>query len=140
MRNYIGLIHKEAASDFGVSFPDFPGVITAGTSLDDARAMAEEALAFHVEGMVADGEVVPEPSTLEQVMTDPDNKDGVAILVGVKTDTRKAVRVNVTFPEDVLERIDQFAAERGYTRSGFLTRAAKHVMEEDDHGKELEPA
>ena len=68
MRNYIGLIHKDAESDFGVSFPDFPGVVTAGKSLDDARAMAEEALAFHIEGMLADGEVVPEPSSLEDVM------------------------------------------------------------------------
>jgi predicted RNase H-like HicB family nuclease len=39
MRNYIGIIRKEADSDFGVSFPDFPGVVTAGKSLDDARAM-----------------------------------------------------------------------------------------------------
>jgi hypothetical protein len=30
MRQYIGLIHKESASDYGVSFPDFPGVVTAG--------------------------------------------------------------------------------------------------------------
>jgi predicted RNase H-like HicB family nuclease len=45
MRYYIGLIHKEADSDYGVSFPDFPGVATAGKSLDDAQAMAEEALA-----------------------------------------------------------------------------------------------
>jgi len=37
MRNCIGLIHKEADSDVGVSFPDFPGVVTAGKSLDDAR-------------------------------------------------------------------------------------------------------
>ncbi|MBX9773608.1 MAG: type II toxin-antitoxin system HicB family antitoxin [Xanthobacteraceae bacterium] len=85
MRQYIGLIHKEAASDYGVSFPDFPGVVTAGKDLDDARAMAEEALAFHVEGLVADGEAVPEPSSLEAVMADPQNQEGVAILVGVKT-------------------------------------------------------
>src|SRR5271170_3201260 len=45
--HYIGLIHKDADSDFGVSFPDLPGVVTAGTSLDDARLMAEEALALH---------------------------------------------------------------------------------------------
>jgi predicted RNase H-like HicB family nuclease len=130
MRNYIGLIHKEAASDFGVSFPDFPGVVTAGRSLDDARAMAEEALAFHIEGMVADGEVIPEPSRLEEVMANPENKDGVVMLVGVKTDTRKAVRVNVTFTEDTLEQIDEFAEAHGYTRSGFLARAAKRVMEQ----------
>jgi predicted RNase H-like HicB family nuclease len=132
MRNYIGLIHKDADSDFGVSFPDFPGVVTAGKSLDDARAMAEEALAFHIEGMVEDGEAVPEPSSLEDVMADPDNRDGVVILVGVKTDTRKAVRVNVTLPEDVLEQIDQFAEAHGYTRSGFLARAAKHAIEQPE--------
>ena len=33
MGNYIGLIHKEADSDYGVSFPDFPGAVTAGTTL-----------------------------------------------------------------------------------------------------------
>jgi len=129
MRNYIGLIHKEADSDFGVSFPDFPGVVTAGKSLDDARAMAEEALAFHIEGMLADGEVVPEPSSLEEVMANPENRDGVAILVGSKTDTRKIVRVNVTFSEDVLEQIDRYAEAHGFTRSGFLARAAKREME-----------
>lgn len=37
MRQYIGLIHKEDASDYGVSFPDFPGVVTAGASLGEAR-------------------------------------------------------------------------------------------------------
>ena len=74
MRNYIGLIHKEATSDYGVSFPDFPGVVTAGSSLDEARAMAEEALAFHIDGLINDGEAIPEPSDLEDVMADPDNR------------------------------------------------------------------
>ena len=132
MRQFIGLIHKEAASDFGVSFPDFPGIATAGTTLDDARAMAEEALAFHIEGLVADGEAIPEPSRLEDIMADPENRDGVAILVAVKTEARsKAVRVNVTLPEDVLQQIDRYAEAHGYTRSGFLTQAAKRAMEHE---------
>jgi predicted RNase H-like HicB family nuclease len=63
----------------------FPGVVTAGTSLDDARAVAEEALAFHIEGLVADGEAIPHPSSLEKVMTAPENRDGVAILVPAKS-------------------------------------------------------
>src|SRR5260221_13155636 len=116
MRQYIGLIHKDAESDYGVSFPDFPGAVTAGTSLDDARRMAEEALAFHIEGLVEDGEAVPEPSTLEAGMADPVNRDGVAILVGVKTETPKAMRVNVTLPEEVLLQINRHAEEQGYTR------------------------
>jgi predicted RNase H-like HicB family nuclease len=130
MGNYIGLIHKDADSDFGVSFPDFPGVITAGTTLDDARAMAEEALALHIEGMVEDGEAIPEPSALEEVMSDPDNRSGVAVLISVKNAQPKAVRVNVTLPGDVLEQIDKYAEAHGYTRSGLLTQAAKKLMSE----------
>jgi predicted RNase H-like HicB family nuclease len=128
VRNYIGLIHKDAGSDFGVSFPDFPGVVTAGTTLDDARAMAEEALAFHVEGLLDDGEPIPEPSTLEEIMSDAANRSGVAILVSLKTAQPKAVRVNVTLPADVLEQIDRYAEAHGFTRSGLLTQAAKKMM------------
>jgi predicted RNase H-like HicB family nuclease len=128
MRSYIGIIHKDAGSDFGVSFPDFPGVITAGTDLDDARAMAEEALALHIEGMSEDGEVIPEPSTLDEVMSDPNNRTGVAILVSVKAEQPKAVRVNITLPEDVLERIDRYAEAHGFTRSGLLAQAVRKLM------------
>jgi predicted RNase H-like HicB family nuclease len=127
--NYIGLIHKEASSDYGVSFPDFPGVVTAGSDLDDARVMAEEALALHIDGLLEDGEPVPEASSLEEIMSNPENKDGVAILVAVKTDAVKIVRVNVTLPEDVLAQIDKFAKERGLSRSGFLAQAAKKAIE-----------
>src|SRR5215217_1937566 len=127
MRQYIGLIHKDTDSNYGVSFPDFPGVATAGRTLDEARDMAEEALALHIEGLSEDGEAVPEPSSLEAVMADPINRDGVAILVGVRN-TPKTVRVNVTLPEDVLEQIDRYAEGHGFTRSGFLTQAAKRAI------------
>ncbi|MFA6155561.1 type II toxin-antitoxin system HicB family antitoxin [Mesorhizobium sp.] len=128
MKQYIGLIHKDAESGFGVSFPDFPGVVTAGKDLDEARSMAEEVLAFHVEGLVEDREAIPEPSSLENVMSHRDNRTGVAILVSLKTNAKKVVRVNVTIPEDILRQIDQFEELHGYNRSGFLTAAAKKVM------------
>ena len=83
MTAYIALTHKDANSDYGISFPDFPGCITAGASLDEARAMAAEALAFHIEGMIEDGEAVPLPSTLETIMADLVNRDAVAVLVDV---------------------------------------------------------
>jgi predicted RNase H-like HicB family nuclease len=122
VQNYIGLIHKDADSHFGVSFPDFPGVVAAGTNLDEARAMAEEALTFHIEGLVEDGEAIPEPSAVEEVMSDPDNRSGVAILVSMKNGQPKAVRVNVTLPGDILEQIDKYAEAHGYTRSGLQPR------------------
>ncbi len=128
MRQYIALIHKDAGSDYGVSFPDLPGCVTAGVDLDDARRMAEEALALHLEGIEADQEPLPEPSSLEAVMADRENRDAVAILVKAPR-AGKAVRINITMPEDELERIERHAAEQGYTRSGFLLHAAKKAME-----------
>ncbi|MGJ3261638.1 MAG: type II toxin-antitoxin system HicB family antitoxin [Salinarimonas sp.] len=128
MRQYIGLIHKEDTSDFGVSFPDLPGCITAGRTLDEARAMAEEALALHLEGLEEDGEVPPEPASLTEIMATAANRDAVAVLVRAPSRAKKAVRVNVTLPEDVLEMIDRHATERGLTRSGFLLQAAERAM------------
>ena len=125
MRAYIALIHKDSDSDFGVSFPDLPGCITAGTTLDEARAMAAEALAFHLEGFAADGEAVPEPSTLDVVMADPINRDGVAILVDPPKVTGKSLRLNITLNDDLVEQIDRHAEAHGLTRSGFLARAAR---------------
>jgi predicted RNase H-like HicB family nuclease len=77
MRYYIAVIHKDPDSDFGVSFPDLPGCITAGRTLDETRVMAAEALALHLEGMIADDENIPEPSSIEAVMANPVNRDGV---------------------------------------------------------------
>jgi len=130
MPHYIALIHKDPDSDYGVSFPDFPGLATAGRTLDEARAMAEEALIFHLEGMIEDGEAVPEPSSLDAVMDDPTALDGVVTLISLRPAAKRAVRVNVTLPEDVLAEIDRYAESHGLTRSGFLAHAAKRAMEE----------
>jgi len=129
MADYIALIHKEPGSDYGVSFPDFPGCITAGTTIDEARTNAAEALALHIEGMTEDGEALPEPSTLEAVMAARENREAVAVLVSSgTTKASKSVRVNITLPEDVLAAIDRYAKAQGFTRSGFLVQAAKSKL------------
>jgi predicted RNase H-like HicB family nuclease len=75
---YIAYLHKDKNSDYGVSFPDFPGCVTAGSTLEEARSMAAEALALHVAGMREDGEEVPEPSTLDDLRAHPAMKGAVA--------------------------------------------------------------
>ena len=67
---YIAYLHKNRKSDFGVSFPDFPGCITAGRTLEEARRRAAEAFSFHIVGMVKDGEKIPNPSTVDDVVDD----------------------------------------------------------------------
>ncbi len=108
MPQYIALLRKDRDSDHGVDFPDFPGCVTAGKTLDEARRLAEEALRFHVEGLLEDGEALPQPRNLDDVMVDPDNQDAVAFLVEVPQRPPRKVRVNVTLPENALERIDAY--------------------------------
>ena len=128
MRPYIALIHKDPATDYGVSFPDLPGCISAGSTLDEARAMAAEALGLHLDGMAEDGEAIPDPSTLEAIMADAGNRDGVAVLVDPPKAAVKSVRLNITLPDDLLEQIDRQAAASGMSRSGFLARAARDKL------------
>lgn len=130
MNDYIAIIHKDGESDFGVSFPDFPGCVTAGRTLDEARAMAEEALALHVDGLLDEKVTLPAPSSLEAVMTDRNHRDGVAILVAAPRRAPRAVRVNVTIAADELAEIDAYAARHGLTRSGFLAAAARRKLDE----------
>lgn len=129
MKQYLALIHKDSDSDYGVSFPDFPGCVTAGKDLDEARANAVEALSLHIVGMIEDKEAIPEPSSIEEVMADKENADGVVVLIPAPANTVKTVRVNITLPADELELIDSYAEANGFTRSGFLTIAAKKAME-----------
>ncbi len=125
MAEYIAIIHKDAGSDFGASFPDFPGAVTAAATLEELRVPAEEVLALHIEGMIEDGEPVPDPASLDAVAQLADYRDAVAILaVHAAERSTATVRVNITLPEAMLKRIDRQAAKKGLTRSAFLVRAA----------------
>jgi predicted RNase H-like HicB family nuclease len=129
MASYIALIHKEENSEFGVSFPDFPGCVTAGKSLDEAAKAASEALGGHIDTMREFGEVIPAPLALDQVLADPENAEATAVVVIVAgAPQAKIVRANISVPEDVLGAIDAAAKAKGMNRSKFLIEAAKSVM------------
>ena len=124
MTSYIALLFKDSDSDFGVTFPDFPGCVTAGETLDEARRFAAEALAFHIDGMRDAGEAIPTPSTMDTIMLDPDNHDGFGFIVDVPDPPGRAVRINVTLPEDLIAAIDHAAKNR----SRFLADAARERL------------
>jgi len=90
MTYYIGVIHKDPDSDFGISFPDFPGCISAGSTLEEVMAMGREALGGHIDLMIDEGESIPAPSPIEAVMADPDFADGTPVLIAPLDLRRKA--------------------------------------------------
>jgi predicted RNase H-like HicB family nuclease len=120
---YIAYLHKDRDSDYGVSFPDFPGCITAGKTLDEARRLAPEALALHIHGMIEDGTPVPEPSKVDDIAADAARYRAIAFLVSVEApDT--TVRVNITARVSQIEKIDRLAEAAGLTRSAYMVRSA----------------
>lgn len=120
--DYIAFLHKDRHSDFGVSFPDFPGCVTAGKTLEDARRMATEALALHISGMIEDGEPIPEPSSLDTLANDPEMTGAVAVLISIEPVRERTVRINITARESQVEAIDRLAEKQGMTCSAYMVR------------------
>lgn len=130
MLRYIALMRKDPDSDYGVDFPDFPGCITAGSTMEEARGWAAEALTLHVDGMLQDKERLPNSSSLDEIRADPDNsgEDVVLAFEVAIPDPRRSARIQVTIPEPILQEVDIYAPQHGFSRSSFLAYAAANEM------------
>ncbi len=126
MSSYIAYLRKDKTSDYGVEFPDLPGCISAGRTLEEAKAMAAEALAGHVATLTDMGEPVPPPSSIDQIADDPNRGSAVLVLIDLDPDLLKAERVNVMIPRHLLGRIDAVAGSGN--RSRFLVEAAENKL------------
>ena len=122
---YPVIVHKDEASDYGVTVPDFPGVFSGGETLDEALANVQDAIETYYEG--EEVESLPDPSPLERVISSEDAKEGAVVLVDVNFDflEKKTVPVNITVPLYMKNRIDKAAKARGLTRSAYLVKAAQ---------------
>lgn len=128
IRQYPALIHKDKDSDYGVSFPDLPGCVSAGKTPEEAHRLAEEALQFHLDGMLEDEDPIPEPSSLNDIYPLVKKKRAVvATLIEVRVPS-VAKRINVTVDETLLDKIDEAAERRHMSRSAFLAEGARCLM------------
>ena len=128
MGDYIAVLH-EGEESIGVQFPDFPGCITVGKDLEDARKQAQEALQFHIEGMREDNDPIPEPGTLDLIKANPDFADADAFfVVTIPEPKTRSKRIQVTFPESDLKAIDEYTKRNHLSRSGFLQWAARQAL------------
>lgn len=130
---YVAFIHSADGPGFGVSFPDFPGCVSDGDTVEEAIHRGAEALAFHVEGMIEDGEAVPEPRAVQEIKADPslvEWREGADVaFVPLVLDKGSPRRVNVSLDYGLLQAIDDEAKRRGMTRSAFLSSAARNEIE-----------
>jgi predicted RNase H-like HicB family nuclease len=131
------LVHEDEGPKgrvYGISFPDFPGAVSGGRTVDEAIARGRETLAFHVEGMIEDGEAIPALRSLEELRNDREVRAEMrdvkrVCLVEVPFELPgKPVRVNISIEDRLLDAIDRAAQTRGQTRSAFLADAAREKI------------
>lgn len=112
---------------FGVVVPDLPGCFSAGDTLEEAMAMAEEAIVAWIETAIDAGQDIPQPSSIEALRKAHKEWKSWAWAV-VKVDPAALddtlERVNISLPRRVLRRLDTLASAKGETRSGFIARMA----------------
>ncbi|TNH07388.1 type II toxin-antitoxin system HicB family antitoxin [Testudinibacter sp. TR-2022] len=113
---------------YGVVVPDVPGCFSAGDTLEEAFMNAKEAITFHIEGMLEDGDEIPQPKPIEQHQQNTDFQDFILTFVEVDLShlLGKSEKINVTLPSLLIKRIDQFVATHPEykNRSQFLTKIA----------------
>lgn len=58
--SYTAYFEPNEEGGYSVVFPAIPEIITFGSTLEEAKAMAADALRCHLEGLVKDGEPLPQ--------------------------------------------------------------------------------
>lgn len=120
---YYPAVIERGPDGFGVFFPDLPGCVSAGATVQEAALGAEEALNGHLAVSAEHGDEISDPSSLDAIERDPDVDEVARILVRGERPGR-AVRVQVSIEEGLLARIDRVAKNR----SRFLADAARAAL------------
>ncbi len=107
---------------FGVVVPDLPGCYSAGDTLDEAIANAEEAIAVWIDATLDSGKPIPPASALDRLRNEGLYEGWIFAVVDVDPSVMDdhIERINITLPRRVLQRLDAAAHAAGESRSGFI--------------------
>ncbi len=70
MKRFAVVIEK-TSTGYGAYAPDLPSCVAAGDTIEDTERLMREAIEFHLEGMRAHGDPVPEPTAVAQYVEVP---------------------------------------------------------------------
>ncbi len=120
---YPALIDGEKGA-YGVSFPDLPGIVAMGDTIDEALINAEEALRDYVIETEMDGDAIARPCELDEVAVEPGQ---VLTAVPLIRQSGRSVRIHMAINEGVAVFIDSEANRRGMTRTAYVEWMARRI-------------
>ncbi|MGE0329120.1 MAG: type II toxin-antitoxin system HicB family antitoxin [Ramlibacter sp.] len=126
MRYPVAIDAGDAQHAWGVTVPDLPGCFSAGDTLEEALDQTREAILFHIEGLIDDGQPIPAAQPIEKHRNRREHKSRIWALVEVDLTQLEDVteRVNITLPRRVLHKLDAAAQAAGESRSGYIAHLA----------------
>lgn len=124
----VALIHEEQNSSFGVTFPDFPGCVSAATNLNDAIARAAVALAAHVKSLGEKSQTLPALRTIDDIRRTLEINEAIIAAVPVDMPGR-SVPVQISLNEHLLAALDRAAKAGGVTRSEKIAEAIRASLQ-----------
>lgn len=118
---------------WGVEIPDIPGCFSASDDLDDALAMAREAIEGHLAVLAEVGAAIPVAIKLAAHAANPEYAGCTWALVDIDVMRYmgRAEKLNITLPGYLIKRIDDYVSSHPdqKSRSGFLAKAALKVLQ-----------
>lgn len=61
---YLVIYETDESGGYSAYVPDLPGCVAAAETLEDCKALMEEAIPFHIAGLKRHGEPVPAPTSI----------------------------------------------------------------------------
>ena len=126
------VVGKDGA--WGVVIPDFPGCHGGGATVEEAVQDATSALSEFASLMIRDGEKVPAPRSIDEVLNEYNSRTGEkragGVYIPLIVERGQMVRANLSIDAGLLQAIDDEAKRRGITRSAFMTNAAREKIEQ----------
>lgn len=62
------IVYEKAARNYAAYSPDLPGCVATGATLEEVKRNMREAIAFHLEGLAAEGQPMPKPTGYEELV------------------------------------------------------------------------
>ncbi|MGX5805050.1 type II toxin-antitoxin system HicB family antitoxin [Bradyrhizobium sp. Arg314] len=124
---YPAVLERGAKGTFGAWFPDFPGSVAGGKSLEETIEKAECTLAKAVDLLFEHGKSLPEPTPIDGIVL-PKGCDLLAYFIVGVDPPDQSERVNVYLPTSLIAEADRYAAALGMSRSSFFGLAVTNAL------------
>ncbi len=115
---YPAIIHEEEG--YWVEFPDLSGCFTNGSTLEETMEMAKEALGLYLVSLEENGQTIPEPSNIADILTDEGQTTYISTDMNAYRRDTRAIKKMLSIPA--------WLAKEAETRNISLSKVLQEAL------------